>query len=290
MSTVAQELGAELDRLITRGETLQLGLALHGNLLSLEDLERQLTERKAEAGNAKPRSRTKGAPTAKATAESLAEAAPKFQDRYETWYTEALAVIRQLLPDREADFRDLYKLERRKEITYDTYTLSDYQIGLVITRGWNKEEVFDPDTAAYTKFTQQLNLVNAARAILDSRLADIRGVLQADLFDSELDAARELTANGYVRASGMVAGVVLEAHLADVAQAHNLTFRRKNPTISHYNDALKDAGVLDVPKWRFIQRLGDIRNLCAHPKERDPTSEEVTELIDGADRAAKTIH
>jgi hypothetical protein len=46
---------------------------------------------------------------------------------------------------------------------------------------------------------------------------------------------------------------------------------------------------LDVPTWRQIQRLGGIRNLCDHNKEREPTKDEVIELIGGVDKVSKTL-
>jgi hypothetical protein len=54
------------------------------------------------------------------------------------------------------------------------------------------------------------------------------------------------------------------------------------PAIADYNDALKEGGALDVPRWRAIQRLGDIRNLCVHAKDREPTKDEVQDLVIGA--------
>ena len=43
---------------------------------------------------------------------------------------------------------------------------------------------------------------------------DIRQLVQADLFDSELDAADELGKKKFTRAAGALAGVVLERHLS----------------------------------------------------------------------------
>ena len=59
-------------------------------------------------------------------------------------------------------------------------------------------------------------------------------------------------------------------------------------SIADFNDAFKD-NVYDTVEWRRIQRLGDIRNLCDHNKDREPTKEELDELIGGTERAIKTI-
>ena len=64
--------------------------------------------------------------------------------------------------------------------------------------------------------------------------------------------------------------------------------KKKNPTIADFNDALKD-NAYDVVEWRRIQRLGDIRNLCDHSKDREPTKDEVEELISGTERTIKTV-
>jgi uncharacterized protein (UPF0332 family) len=68
-----------------------------------------------------------------------------------------------------------------------------------------------------------------------------------------------------------------------------LSIKKKNPTISTFNDALKDSNVIDIPQWRFVQRLGDLRNLCDHDGDREPSKEEVTELIDGVEKLTKTV-
>ena len=51
----------------------------------------------------------------------------------------------------------------------------------------------------------------------------------------------------------------------------------------------KKNKVYDTPTWRLIQRYNDIRILCCHAKQREPTPDEVRELVDGVEKAIKTI-
>lgn len=211
---------------------------------------------------------------------------PNFKSEYEKWYSEALEVIKQILPSRYDDFKRLYKDERRKDVSYLTYTMSDYMIGVRITRGL---EIVADEKAAFPKFEQQMKILKAAERRFESSLFEIRQLLQADLFDSEIDTARELLKNGYNRAAGAVAGVVLETHLQQVSVNHNVTVKAKNPTISDYNDALKEAQIVDVPTWRSIQHLADLRNLCDHKRTREPKPEEIEDLINGVAKISKTV-
>jgi hypothetical protein len=204
--------------------------------------------------------------------------------RYQTWYSKTLPVIRQLLPERYQEFQDQYKLEKRKEkeIDFLTYTISDYLIGLQVTRGVYKEEVVNPYNTFLAKFQHQLFILHSALERVESILSDIQGVLQSELFDGELRAAEDLAKKNHLRASGALAGVTLEIHLSKVAKNHKISFQKKSPTISDLNEAIKKADIIDVPTWRLLQRLGDIRNLCVHAKERDPTKDEIDDLIRGA--------
>ena len=144
-------------------------------------------------------------------------------------------------------------------------------------------------TGGAITFEQQLAILRSAEARFTSSLFDIRQMMQADVFDSEIEAAEELAKKNFTRASGAMAGVVLERHLAQVAENHKVTIRRIIPGISDLNDALKKEEVIDVPQWRSIQYLGDIRNLCDHSKEREPAQPEVNELIAGVKKLTKTL-
>ncbi len=207
---------------------------------------------------------------------------------YQSWYTKCLPVMRELAPDRYEEFQTRYYIVKRKNITADTYTVRDYLLGLRVKNAL-QEEIFDSFAAFVNNFSDQLAILGSVLDRLDTVLSDIRGVLQAELFDSELDAAEHLLKNGHFRAAGTVGGVTLEAHLDEVSRSHVLKVNKKNPGISDFNDTLKKGGVIDVPVWRRIQGLADIRNLCTHKKKRDPTKEEVIDLIDGVKRIIKSV-
>ncbi len=46
---------------------------------------------------------------------------PNFKRSYDSWYSESLVVVKQLLPDRLEDFIKQYKQEKRKEVDFLTY-------------------------------------------------------------------------------------------------------------------------------------------------------------------------
>jgi hypothetical protein len=214
---------------------------------------------------------------------------PSFRETYQSWYSEAKALIRQILPDRLEDFvRHYEKPKPRKDITHENYRIEDYLQGLTITQGLAKVRIAGPESAI-PQFQQQLAILESVKGRFQSSLFDIRQLAQADLFDSELDAAEELAKNKFTRAAGAVAGVVLERHLAEVCDSHAIKVGKKAPSISDLNDALKDTGVIDIPQWRFIQHLADIRNLCDHNKAVEPTAEQVNDLVAGVRKITKTL-
>lgn len=244
----------DLELLIVRGKRLQIGMLKELDLL--DKLENK--------------------------SEVLKEYKPlNFQMNYEEWYTESLSLVEQLTPNRLDDFKKLYKNEKRKDVDFLTYTISDYLIGLVTKRGG---EVTTDGQAAFPKFQQQLSIVSSITQRFESTLFDIKQLTQADIFDSEIESSRELLKKGFCRAAGVICGVIIEKHLKQVSDNHKIQISKKHPTISDLNDTLKNSDVFDVITWRFIQRLGDIRNICGHNKEREPSSEEVSELIEGTSK------
>lgn len=269
MSTNLDRFRNDVETLINTGRLLQIAIKLDCFPEKIQPmLKKQLGEESAE----------------------FIKKLPRFVEKYQGWYSEALALLRQLLPDRVQDFMRHYdKPKGRKEITNENYCIEDYLQGLNITQGIYKEKVVGPD-AAIPRFAQQLAIVEAAQVRFDSSLFEIRQLVQADLLDSELTAADELAKHKFVRAAGAMAGVVVERHLAQVCEDHQLTISKKNLTISDFNESLKAAGVIDLAQWRFIQHLADIRNLCDHGRKPDPTAEQVADLVAGVKKITKTVY
>ncbi len=229
-------------------------------------------------------------PTLAAEREKLpAAVAGCFERHYQRWYTEAGALVAQVTPGRAAEFEQLYLGDgRRKTVDAATYTIQDWLTGRPACAGGG-EKLFDAAAAVLMRLKTQLEILRSAEARFESSLFEIRRLVEADRFDSELDACRELASHGFLRAAGALAGVILERHLRQVLEEHQIAVGRTEPTLNDYNDQLKKAGLLDVPSWRRIQRLADIRNLCGHSKHREPERDEVEELIDGVDRVVRTL-
>jgi hypothetical protein len=211
----------------------------------------------------------------------------QFQYDYQRWYTKALSVVASLAPDRLAEFRGYYEINpKRKFLTYGTYVIQDFFKG--VAPSGHQYENFDGRGQALICFFNQLTIFKAVYDRVDSILGNIETELYAELQDNEVVVARQL-AKVNVRAAGALVGVVIEGHLQKVASAHGVTLAKKNPTIADLNDPLKSASVIDVPTWRKISFLADLRNLCSHKKDSEPTKEQVEELIQGAEWLTKNV-
>ena len=295
MPDQSKEIARGVKRLVADGLAIWLG----GEVLDRSDEERKKLEPEIEAlaAVAKERSASPRRPKdSKAddieeeeglTATQIIKQGD-FGSAYQRWYSEALRVVEQLMPDRYAEFREYYRLDKRPtHVNRTTYTISEYVQGTIYPgSGLDQKRA---RTVAMAKLKNQIDILASAEERLDSILADIEGSLEAMLLDDELATAAELLRAKHIRSAGVVAGVALERHLKSVAEHHKVKLGRKKPQIGSLNDALKEARVFDNPLWREVQRLGDIRNLCAHDGEREPKPKEVRELIVSAERIIKTV-
>ena len=213
----------------------------------------------------------------------------KFGTTYQVWYSRAYKVVEALGSERLEEFTSYYHIDpKRKKLTIFNYVIQDY------INGWNppaselKKNSVNSKSLVSHKIINQLQILRSLESRIDSVLQDVKGHLLADIQDSELKVADQLRKVS-LRAAGALAGVILEGHLQRVTQNHNVSIRKKSPTIVDLNDPLKNASIYDNPTWRKIQYLADIRNLCSHKKSREPTYDEVDELISGVNWVIKNI-
>jgi hypothetical protein len=209
-----------------------------------------------------------------------------FGDQYQLWYSQALKLVELLGPDRFEEFVGYYRINPKRKNILDTnnYVIQDYINYSSIL--WFQDS---PNTVVYIRLLNQIQILQSLKSRLSSVLKDVRGHLFAQIEDEELRVANKMISVS-LRGAGAIAGVVLEGHLKRVIVNHKVSIKTKCPNISDLNDPLKKADVYDLPTWRKIQHLADIRNYCDHKKEREPTESEVVELVSGVDAIIKTIY
>lgn len=208
----------------------------------------------------------------------------KQKQNYEIWYSEALYIIKIILFDRLDDFKKMYYNEKTKNGLKNYFLQYDDN-----SADGNWLDNTNYCSLAKSLLDNQLGILKSCEKRFESSLFDIKQLLQADLFDSEIKVAEELNNKGFIRAAGAIAGVVLEAHLSQVCNNHSLAIKKKDPTINDFNEFLKSNNVIEISIFRTIQFLGDLRNKCDHKKSQEPTKEEIQKLIDGVNEIIKTL-
>ncbi|EHD13203.1 hypothetical protein CIN_19400 [Commensalibacter intestini A911] len=215
---------------------------------------------------------------------NLIKSLPSFINKYEIWYSKSKKVIKFILPDRLIDFNSAYKHpSKQKDITFTNYDIHNFILGIQLS----KEEY---RYVVVNIYQQQLNILKAAKKIFSSKLLDLKTLVQADLFDSEIEVAGELAKKGFLRGAGAICGVIIEKHLRALCERHNITITKKNPGINDLCVILRNNDVIDIPQERFIMSCADIRNLCDHNKGIEPTQTQIDNLLSDTKRIIDTIY
>jgi hypothetical protein len=106
-------------------------------------------------------------------------------------------------------------------------------------------------------------------------LTKIRDLIQADVFDNELEQAEELFNAGYLPAAAVIAGVVLETTLRQMCVDHGMAIGK----LDKMNADLAKAGVYNRLVLKQITALADIRNSAAHGDTTAFTKDDVNNMI-----------
>ena len=107
-----------------------------------------------------------------------------------------------------------------------------------------------------------------------------RSLIQAEVFDSELEQATGLLKMGYKTPAAVVAGVVLETSLRDLCDQQGIAHEK----LDKMNSDLAKSGTYNKLQQKRITALADIRNSAAHGKQDEFSAQDVEDMIRDVER------
>ena len=141
---------------------------------------------------------------------------------------------------------------------------------------WNK--TFDGNNAASTA-TRMLGTLEAIEhAISGGLLLSVEDIVRAESFNSLLDQADFLRAQGFFLAAGVVARAVLEEHLRAWAANSSLPISKPKATLNNFKDALYKDKKFSLSVAKHIEAMAAVGNDAAHNKP-ELTKDAVTRML-----------
>lgn len=111
-------------------------------------------------------------------------------------------------------------------------------------------------------------------------LASVRNLVQAEVFSTELEQARELLAAGYSTPAAVICGVVLETNLRNLCDGRGIATGK----LDKMNADLAKAGEYNSLVQKRITALAAIRNSAAHGKSADFAEGDVRAMIEETEK------
>lgn len=116
-------------------------------------------------------------------------------------------------------------------------------------------------------------------------LNSVRNLIQAEVFDNELDQAKELLKSGYAAAAAVVAGVVLETTLRNMCCDNGIPLGK----LDKMNADLAKKGIYNGLVQKRITALAGIRNSAAHGKVDEFSKDDVNLMINEIEKFVASI-
>lgn len=140
-------------------------------------------------------------------------------------------------------------------------------------------DIVDTSWDIGSKADQVAPLVESAVDLLERGfIGNLRMVLHAEMFATTVEEAKVLFEAGHMIPAAVLARIVVEGWLRDEAEKAGIQDSEK-ARASRLNNALKEAGVFSVAKWRQVQAYLDVGNAAAHGKGNELAREEIGRLL-----------
>ncbi|OIR10664.1 hypothetical protein GALL_74340 [mine drainage metagenome] len=111
-------------------------------------------------------------------------------------------------------------------------------------------------------------------------LSSIRNLVQAEVFSTEFEQARELISAGYKLPAAVVCGVILETNLRNLCIENNLPIGK----LEKMNADLAKAGKYNSLVQKRITTLAAVRNSAAHGNIDEFNDKDVKSMIEETER------
>jgi hypothetical protein len=111
-------------------------------------------------------------------------------------------------------------------------------------------------------------------------LSSVRNLVQAEVFSTELEQARELLTAGYRAPAAVICGVVLETNLRSLCEARSLSAGK----LDKMNADLAKAGQYNSLVQKRITALAAIRNSAAHGNSAEFDDSDVKSMIEEVEK------
>ncbi|SDI77781.1 DUF4145 domain-containing protein [Variovorax sp. OV700] len=139
------------------------------------------------------------------------------------------------------------------------------------------------EAAAPNAWTNNLRTFKNCRAIFAAAKEDYEGgyltgieeLVRAEVFDDELEQAKELLTAGYVAPAAVVAGVVLETALRAMCAKHSIGPGK----LERMNADLAKAGIYTVLVQKQVTAMAHVRNKAAHGETSEYSEADVKNML-----------
>jgi len=148
-------------------------------------------------------------------------------------------------------------------------------------KAFGEAENYSSWSGNYSRFKQTRAVFDAAKEDFEGGyVSSIRNLIQAEVFDTELEQAKELLAAGYYQAAAIIAGVVLETNLRQLCAQEEI----QPGKLDRMNADLAKAGKYNSIIQKRITSLAAIRNGAAHGDVEAFSQADVVAMIDEVER------
>ncbi|WP_218190321.1 DUF4145 domain-containing protein [Pseudomonas sp. CC6-YY-74] len=136
-----------------------------------------------------------------------------------------------------------------------------------------KDQAF---TGSLSKYRELKAVFKATKDDFDGGyLASYKSIVQAEVFDTELEQAYELLSSGYYVAAAVICGVVLETALRELCDQSGIAYGK----LDKMNADLAKAGIYNKIVQKQITAHAGLRNSAAHGNQSEFSKQDVEQML-----------